>query len=178
MPASALLTLMGSRTNETKTLLDSYINAKELAKGDFDLAMKMAEGHYTATAADIAQTNILKNKQAELQMTADFQKKQAEQALNDPATAISSVMDQFSKMGITSQQSLQTKIADAQKFIAQGGTLAGYIDKMRKDYMAKPEYKAYVEKTGGTDWQKLSDTMLFNPKTGETKAIGAGTTTP
>jgi hypothetical protein len=34
---------MSSRTNETKELLDSYINAKELVKGDFDLAMKMAE---------------------------------------------------------------------------------------------------------------------------------------
>jgi hypothetical protein len=32
MPPSALLVYMGSRTNETKELLDSYINAKELAK--------------------------------------------------------------------------------------------------------------------------------------------------
>lgn len=178
LSASAILTLMQVRTKDTKELLDSYINAKETAKWDFDLAMKMAEGHYTATAQDIAQANVLKNEQAKLQMTADFNKKQAEQALNDPATAISSVMDQFSKMWIVSQQSLQTKIADAQKFISQWGTLSGYIDKMRQDYMAKPEYRAYVEKTGGTDWQKLSDNTLFNPKTGETKSIGTTTNAP
>lgn len=54
-------------------------------------------------------------------------------------------MDEFASMGIPTNQSLQTKVADAQKFIAQGGTLAGYIDKMRKDYMNKDEYKALSE---------------------------------
>lgn len=43
MPASALLTLMSTRTQDTKSLLDSLIDAKTLAQGDFDLAMKMAE---------------------------------------------------------------------------------------------------------------------------------------
>lgn len=72
-------------------------------------------------------------------------KAEAEQALNDPATAISSVIKEFTDMGIPTTQSLQTKVANAQKFIAQGGTLAGYIDKMRQDYMNKPEYKALSE---------------------------------
>jgi len=133
MSASALLTLMGSRTNETKTLLDSYINAKELAKGDFDLAMKMAEGHYTATAADIAQANILKNKQAELQMTADFNKKQAEQALNDPATAIQSVMDEYKKLGIPFTSTVQSRLAEFQK---SGLSLPDYLTKMSQNIQA------------------------------------------
>ena len=54
MPASALITLMGTRTKDTKELLDSLVSAKELAKGDFDLAMKMADGHYNAVSKDIA----------------------------------------------------------------------------------------------------------------------------
>ena len=45
---------MRINTKETKDLLDSYISAKELAKGDLDLAMKMADGHYQATSKDIA----------------------------------------------------------------------------------------------------------------------------
>jgi hypothetical protein len=152
MPASALLTLMGSRTNDTKELLDSYINAKELAKGDFDLAMKMAEGHYTATSKDIAEQQQIAQEERQIKNQIDLGQAQFDQKLaqqnqmmNDPATAIQSVMSEFAGMGITSQQSLQTKIADAQKFVANGGTLAGYVDKMRQDYMAKPQYKAMQE---------------------------------
>ena len=159
MPASALLTLMGSRTNDTKTLLDSYINAQTTAKGDFDLAMKMAEWHYTATAADIAQENILKNEQAKLQMTADFQKKQAEQALNDPATAIKSVMDEMAKIGVSSTESLQTKIQKAKDYIAKWGTLAGYIDEMKKLYTDKPEYQAYLAKQ---KWEGISYQTIWD----------------
>lgn len=54
MPASALITLMGTRTKDTKELLDSYINDRQDAKGNFDLAMKMADGHYNAVSKDIA----------------------------------------------------------------------------------------------------------------------------
>ncbi len=105
MPASALLTLMGSRTSETKELLDSYINAKELAKGDFDMAMKMAEGSYGAYTKDreeqqqIAQEEraVQRSKDA-LQYEADFNKKQAEAALQDPATQIKSTLDEFAKL--------------------------------------------------------------------------------
>jgi hypothetical protein len=152
MPASALITLMGTRTKDTKELLDSYISAKELAKGDFDLAMKMATGHYEATSKDIAEQDQIAAEQRQvqaqkdmLQYKTDFEKKQAELALADPQTQIQATMDEFAKMGIPTTQSLQTKVADAQKFIAQGGTLAGYVDKMRSDYMNKPEYKALSE---------------------------------
>ena len=42
---------------------------------------------------------------------------------------------------------------------------------MKKLYTDKPEYKAYLEKQAGNEWSKLSETQLFNPKTGETKSI-------
>jgi hypothetical protein len=107
-------------------------------------------------------------------------KQQAQEALNDPATAIQSVMSEFAGMGITSQQSLQTKIADAQKFVANDGTLAGYVDKMRQDYMAKPQYKAMQEAEmnkyapkATESWTKLDDTTLYNQTTGETKKVSA-----
>lgn len=60
--------------------------------------MKMAEGHYNAASKDIANQQLLDNKQKAMQMEADFTKKQAEQALNDPATAIKNVMDEMSKI--------------------------------------------------------------------------------
>ena len=105
MPASALLTLMGSRTNDTKELLDSYINAKELAKGDFDLAMKMAEGHYNATSKDIAEQQQIAGEQRQvqaqkdlMQYKSDFEKQQAQEELNTPSIAIKSIMDEMSKI--------------------------------------------------------------------------------
>jgi len=58
-----MLTLMGSRTGETKSLLDSYINAQTIAKGDFDMAMKMAEGSYGAYRDDRAEQNQIAQEQ-------------------------------------------------------------------------------------------------------------------
>jgi len=68
-------------------------------------------------------------------------KKQSEFELNDPATQIKATMDEFAKLGIVSQGSLPQKIAEANAFIAEGGTLGEYVNKLRSDFMAKPEYK-------------------------------------
>jgi len=68
-------------------------------------------------------------------------KKQAEFELNDPATQIKATMDEFSKLGIVAQGSLSQKVAEAKALIAKGGTLGEYINKLRSDFMAKPEYK-------------------------------------
>jgi hypothetical protein len=117
---------------------------------------------------------------------AQFDQKLAQQTqmMNDPATAIQSVMSEFAGMGITSQQSLQTKIADAQKFVANGGTLAGYVDKMRQDYMAKPQYNAmqqaemnkYAPKATEYGFSNIGDgkIAITNPKTGTVSFANAG----
>ena len=68
-------------------------------------------------------------------------KKQAEFELNDPATQIQATMDEFAKLGIVAQGSLPQKIAEANAFIAKGGTLGEYVNNLRKLYMEKPEYK-------------------------------------
>jgi hypothetical protein len=61
-------------------------------------------------------------------------KKQAEFELNDPATQIKATMDEFAKLGIVAQGSLPQKIAEANAFIAKGGTLGEYVNKLRKSY--------------------------------------------
>ena len=98
MSASELLVYMRSRTGETRDLLETYTSLKETAKGDFDMAMKMADGQYDAVSKDIASANVMKNKRAELQMTADFEREQSAQALNDPATQIASTINEFAKL--------------------------------------------------------------------------------
>lgn len=91
-------------------------------------------------------------------------KKQAEFELNDPATQIKATMDEFTKLGIVSQGSLPQKVAEANAFIANGGTLGEYVNNLRKLYMEKPEYKAYMDKQSGTEWQSTSITR-YNPST-------------
>ena len=85
-------------------------------------------------------------------------KKQAEFELNDPKTQIKATMDEFAKLGIVSQWSLPQKIAEANAFIAKGGTLGEYVNNLRKLYMEKPEYKKMLALNAG----QLSEAQKMN----------------
>lgn len=91
-------------------------------------------------------------------------KKQAEAALNDPATQIQATMDEFAKLGIVAQWSLPQKIAEANAFIAKGGTLGEYVNNLRKLYMEKPEYKKMLALNAGqlSDAQKMNLSQQFD----------------
>lgn len=168
MPASALLTLMQSRTKDTRELLDSYINAKELAKGDFDMAMKMAEGSYEAYGKDLAQQQTIdaeqramKNSLALSQMEFDQKIAQQAQAMNDPTQAISTMVEEYKKLGIPFSRSTQQIIQD---FQGSGQDLATYLSTLQGQIQSKPEYQAYKDKQTGTEWQSTSITR-YNPST-------------
>lgn len=96
-------------------------------------------------------------------------KKQAEFELNDPATQIKATMDEFAKLGIVAQGSLSQKVAEAKALIAKGGTLGEYINKLRSDFMEKPEYKKIQSLKAWelSDIQKLQATQNFALKTAE-----------
>lgn len=179
MPASALLTLMWSRTGETKSLLDSYINAQTTAKGDFDLAMKMAEGHYNAVSKDIANQQALDNEKKKLQIQADFNKQQSEQALNDPATQIKATLEEFSKLWVTATGWLPWKVQEAKDWIAKWGTLDWYVNQMRKDLMAKPEYVAQALKKANewVSFQTIGD-KVYKVKDGQLIDTGVSASKP
>ena len=49
-----------------------------------------------------------------MQMEADFARQQAYENLNDPATAISNMMQMYQSKGIPFTESLQTKLANFQ----------------------------------------------------------------
>lgn len=70
-------------------------------------------------------------------------------------------MDEFAKLGIVAQGSLAQKVAEANAFIANGGTLGEYVNKLRSDFMAKPEYKKIQELQSG----QLSDFQKFQMQT-------------
>ena len=65
----------------------------------------MAKGEYDATSQDIQAQQDISREQRQIQAQkdmmqyqSDFQKNQAEQALNDPATAIQTAIDEYKKL--------------------------------------------------------------------------------
>jgi len=168
MPASAILTLMWSRTKDTKEVLDDLINQQTSAKGNFDMAMKMAEGSYGAYSLDLQQQQeiakeqrTMKNSLALSQMQFDQKIAQQAQAMNDPVQAISTMVDEYKKLGIPFSRSTQQII---QEFQASGKPLAQYLTELQGQIQSKPEYQAYKDKQTGTEWQSTNITR-YNPST-------------
>ena len=188
MPASALITLMGTRTKDTKELLDSYISAKELAKGDFDLAMKMADGHYNAVSKDIAvqqqEAQQIAQEQRQMQNTlalwqAQFDQKitQQIQIAKNPDLAIPDLIQQYANQGIFASTSPEQHIAEFKKQKLKGTTLGQYLSKMTQDFQAKPEYKAKFAPKATEYWfSNIGDgrIAITNPKTGQVSFANAG----
>ena len=97
---------------------------------------------------------------------------------SDPYTAISTVMDEYKKLGVPFTQSIATKVADANKFIAGGGTIGQYVDKMIGDIQAKPEYKAIqTEKFQQKPITVGKDSYIYDPVT-KTFSSPVGQETP
>lgn len=149
MSPSALITLMTSRTKDTKELLDSLESQRTLIEGDFDLAMKMAEGEYGAVKEDIKyqqdiekEQRTMQNSLALSQMQFDQQIAQQAQAMNDPTTAISTMVEEYKKLGIPFSRSTQQIIAD---FQASWLDLPTYLSQLQQTIQAKPEYQAIQE---------------------------------
>jgi len=128
----------------------------------------MAKAEYGATQADIAlQADIAKEDrtmQNSLALNqAEFDQKIAQQAqaMNDPVHAISTMVDEYKKLGIPFTRSTQQILQD---FQTSGRTLAQYLTDLQGQIQSKPEYQAYKDKQSGTEWQSTSITR-YNPST-------------
>lgn len=145
-------------------------------------------------------------KELELQQNqAEFDQKIAQQAqaMNDPTTAISTMVEEYKKLWIPFSRSTQQIIAD---FQTSGLDLPTYLSNLQSTIQTKPEYKAiqdakkwewisyqtfgdkvYKKNADGSltetdikldtkatqDWAKLNDTTLYNQITGELKKVSA-----
>lgn len=89
-----------------------------------------------------AQLGLATN-QAKLQQEADFAKQQAYANINDPATAINNVMEEYKKLGIPFTTTLQSRL---QEFANSGKSLPDYLTQMTESIQASPAYQAYKTK--------------------------------
>ena len=142
----AVRRLYNSASDDLQNASGLYTELKNSSTQRLELNMKQYE-QKQADARQIAQEQRQMQSQKDLiQYKSDFEKQQAEQALNDPATQIGQTMAEFEKMGITSQGSLASKIAE---FKQSGLSLPEYVNNLRKLYMAKPEYQRIQAQEAG-----------------------------
>lgn len=144
---------------------DEIANKRQIAQEDRSFERQKELAKYQ-------QDLQLQGNQAEFEQ----QMKQKAQIANDPYTAISTVMDQYQKLGIPFTQSIATKVADAQKFIAGGGTIGQYVDKMIGDIQEKPEYKAIQLKNAW--WVDIKEITDANGNKISVKVDAQGNITP
>jgi len=143
---------------EYQNSLGTYTNLKADSTALLAQNMELYKTEQANKAEIAKEQRQLQFKKDLLQYKSDFEKQQAQEALNDPAKQIGATMDEFAKLGIVAQGSLASKVAEANNFIANGGTLGQYINKLRSDYMAKPEYQKILSLQQGqlSDIQKMS----------------------
>lgn len=143
---------------EWETATGTLTELKSQASTLFETNLNLAEKRREEQNQLLAEQRKIQAEKDMLQYKSDFEKKQAEQALNDPATQIKATMDEFAKLGIVAQGDLTSKIAEFKK---SGKTLPEYITGLRQQFMSKPEYQQMLAKNKGawvsyqTIWNKV-----------------------
>lgn len=145
---------MDNRFRSATDTLNALNTQRQYVEADLKTATDMAINEYNAFQKDLADRNALRNtliqselglatKSAEMQMEADFAKRQAYENLNDPATAIQTVMDEYKKLGIPFTSTIQSRLAE---FEASGKSLPEFLTQMTENIQASPAYQQYLDK--------------------------------
>lgn len=142
----AVRRLYNSASDDLQNASGLYTELKNSSTQRLELNMKQYE-QKQADARQLAQEEraVQRSKDA-LQYEADFNKKQEEAALQDPATAIKSVMDEYKKLGIPFTSTVQSRLAE---FKASGKPLEQFLTEMGKNIQQSPAYKQYQAQQAG-----------------------------
>ena len=127
----------------------------------FETNLNLAEKRREEQNQIASEQRAIQRSKDALQYEADFNKKQAEQALNDPATAIKSVMDEYKKLGIPFTSTVQSRLAE---FKASGKPLEQFLTEMSQNIQDSPAYKQYSAKKAGEgiSYQTIGDKVYKN----------------
>ena len=129
-------------TNDYNSLLKNYTayanKANSLITQNTDLYNSEQEGKKALSTA-LAWVAL---KDYGMQAEADFARKEAIKNINDPATAINNVIEEYKKLGIPFTSTLQSRL---QEFANSGKSLPDYLTEMTQNIQASPWYKQYAE---------------------------------
>lgn len=119
---SAIMTLMAQRTQKWSTDIDSLNSSLAMEQADLKTAMELAKGEYEATSADITLQSDIAKEQRQMDNAlalnqAEYDQKIAQQAqaMNDPTTAITTMVDEYKKLGIIPPKTAQTLLEEYSK---------------------------------------------------------------
>lgn len=165
LSATQLIAYMDNRFRSATDTLNALNTQRQYVEADLKTATDMAINEYNAFQKDLADRNALRNtliqselglatKSAEMQMEADFAKRQAYENLNDPATAIANVMAEYKILGIPFTTTIQSRL---QEFANSGLSLPDYLTQMTESIQSSPAYKQYAQMKAGelSDVQKM-----------------------
>lgn len=131
---------------EWETSTGTLTELKSQASTLFETNLKLAETRRAEQNQIAAEQRAVQRSKDALQYEADFNKKQAELALNDPATAIKSVMDEYKKLWIPFTSTVQSRLAE---FKASGKPLDQFLTEMWQNIQQSPAYKQYEAQQKG-----------------------------
>lgn len=148
---------------EWETSTGTLTELKSQASTLFETNLKLAETRRAEQNQIASEQRKIQAEKDIMQYEADFNKKQAEAALQDPATQIKSTLDEFAKLWIVAQWDLTSELAE---FKTSGKTLPEYISGLRNQFMSEPEYQKIKELQQGqlSDAQKLWASQAFDLK--------------
>jgi murein DD-endopeptidase MepM/ murein hydrolase activator NlpD len=146
--------LFNSASDEYQNAMGLYTELKNSSTAVLAINMKQYEAEQAKQNQIASEERAVQRSKDALQYEADFNKAQAQEALNDPATQIKSTLDEFAKLGIVAQWDLTSKLAE---FKTSGKTLPEYISGLRNQFMSKPEY----QKIQALQQGQLSDADKF-----------------
>ena len=108
----AVRRLYNSASDDLQNASGLYTELKNSSTQRLELNMKQYEQQQADARQLASEERAVQRSKDALQYEADFNKKQAEAALNDPATAIKSVMDEYKKLGIPFTSTVQSRLAE------------------------------------------------------------------
>lgn len=142
--------------NKANNLITQNTSAYEKA-----YTQKQALNTALASAGSLKYQNqlTLQNNQAEF----DQKIAQQAQAMNDPTTAISTMIEEYKKLGIPFTRSTQQIIQD---FESSGQDLGNYLTELQKLVQEKPEYQRMqaIQQGQMSDAEKLGASQAFDLK--------------
>ena len=148
-------------TNQYNSLLKNYTTyankANNLITQNTDLYKSEQEGKKALSTA-LAWVAL---KDYGMQAEADFARKEAIKNINDPATAINNVIEEYKKLGIPFTSTLQSRL---QEFANSGKSLPDYLTEMTQNIQASPWYKDYEAKKAWewTSYVQFGDKVYKN----------------
>lgn len=145
---------------EYQNSLGTYTNLKADSTALLAQNMELYKTEQANKAEIAKEDRAMQNALALSQAQFDQKLAQQTQLTNDPTTAITTMIDEYKKLGVPFSRSTQQVISD---FQTSGKDLPTYLSELQGLIQSKPEYKRYqaIQQGQMSDAEKMKATQAF-----------------